>query len=176
MAKHKLDCDAYSEKLVESDSILEALAKNRIVKFTPVNATEDPRHAGMFEIREKCDGYYRGYLTAAQLRAMAQELLEMAAAPEQEHEASPGFIFLDKKPEGGTPRVFVTIHHGCGGWNSAVWGWEPDGDGGFYQPLTSGVTNTLGRGTREEAVREATSWARSDELPLWIPKEAGDAV
>ena len=176
MAKYRLDCNAYGEELIESDSILEALAKNRIVHIAPVDAAKDPKHAGLFRVREACDGYYRGFLTAAQLRALAQELMDMAVEPEQEHEASPGFIILDKKPEGGTPRVFVTIHHGCGGWNSAVWGWEPDGNGGFYQPLTSGVTNTLGRGTREEAVREATSWARSDELPLWIPKEVVDAT
>jgi hypothetical protein len=43
--------------------------------------------------------------------------------------------------------------------------------GGFYQPLNSGTTNTLGTGTREEAVEEATGWAQSDELPLWIPED-----
>lgn len=77
-------------------------------------------------------------------------------------------------PRRGNPPVYVTIHHGVGGWNSSVWGWESDPDmpsGGFYQPLNSGVTNTIGTGTRDEAVREATSWARSEDLPLWIPEE-----
>ena len=84
---------------------------------------------------------------------------------------------LKERPTGGIPGVYVSIHHGCGGWNSAVWGWEADPDmpsGGYYQPLNSGVTNTLGRGTREEAVAEATSWAEAEGLPLWIPEEAKD--
>lgn len=85
-----------------------------------------------------------------------------------------GYRRLKERPAGGVPRVYVTIHHGCGGWNSAVWGWEADPEvtgAGFYQPLTSGVTNTLGRGTREEAVAEAESWAEAEGLPLWIPED-----
>lgn len=85
-----------------------------------------------------------------------------------------GYRRLSEPPANGDPKVYATIHHGVGGWNSSVWGWEADPDmpsGGFYEPLNSGTTNTLGRGTREEAVAEATSWAEAEGLPLWIPEE-----
>lgn len=81
------------------------------------------------------------------------------------------FEQLKQKPANGIPPTYVAIHHGIGGWNSAVWGWEPDDGvegGGYYQPLTSGNTNTIGGGSREEAVQEAMFWAQAEELPLWL--------
>ena len=92
-------------------------------------------------------------------------------------------IRLKEYPKNGTPRVFVTIHEGAGGWNSSVWAWcdmteeDPDfrmvdGSLGFYEPLNSGLTNTsLGTGKREDAIDEAMDWARDEELPIWIPEE-----
>lgn len=88
------------------------------------------------------------------------------------------FEILSSRPSNGKPRVFVTIHKGIGGWNSSVWGWTElddgkkmnDGSTGFYEPRNTGCTNTIGDGKRESAIREATSWARDEELPLWIPE------
>ena len=73
-------------------------------------------------------------------------------------------------PTEGTPPVFVTIHEGAGGWNSAIWEWEVvDGDG-FYQPCQSGFTNTgFGTGKREDAIAEAKGWAEDEGLPIYIP-------
>ena len=105
------------------------------------------------------------------------EYLRPARAQKDQPDEPRGYRRLKERPTGGIPGVYVSIHHGCGGWNSAVWGWEADPDmpsGGYYQPLNSGVTNTLGRGTREEAVAEATSWAEAEGLPLWIPEEDKD--
>lgn len=90
------------------------------------------------------------------------------------------FKILKNPPKRGFPRVFVTIHHGIGGWNSSIWGWTKlddgelmaDGARGFYEPLDSGFTNTsLGSGTRKDAIREAKSWAQDEDLPLYIPGE-----
>jgi hypothetical protein len=80
----------------------------------------------------------------------------------------------------GTPRVYVTIHKGIGGWNSSVFGWTPcseidieqmeDGLSGFYEPLNTGFTNTsLGTGERDAAIQEARHWAECEDLPIWIP-------
>lgn len=102
-----------------------------------------------------------------------------ARAQKDQPDEPRGYRRLKERPTGGIPGVYVSIHHGCGGWNSAVWGWEADPEmtgAGFYQPLNSGVTNTLGRGTREEAVAEATSWAEAEGLPLWIPEGPGEAT
>lgn len=87
---------------------------------------------------------------------------------------------LAKQPENGVPFVYVTIHEGCSGWNSAVWRWSPldegetmyDGSAGFYEPQVTGFTNTsLGTGLREDAIAEARNWAESEGLPLWIPPD-----
>jgi hypothetical protein len=81
---------------------------------------------------------------------------------------------LTEAPRDGNPRVYISIHHGIGGWNSSCWRWAGDDEDGFpgYEPLQTGYNNTsLGTGTREDAVAEATGWAEMEELPLWIPGE-----
>ncbi len=80
---------------------------------------------------------------------------------------------LTVPPANGEPETYVTIHRGIGGWNSSVWKWQPPTEGGpgYYDCLQTGFTNTsIGSGSREDAVREATGWARDEELPLWIPE------
>jgi hypothetical protein len=80
------------------------------------------------------------------------------------------FTKLKEKP--GTPDMlrddgaYVTIYQPVGGWNSVLNVWN---DEGFWEPWQTGVSNTLGRGTREEAIAEAKSWAECEELPLYIP-------
>lgn len=81
-------------------------------------------------------------------------------------------IKLEKAPQNGLPPVYVTVFEGIGGWNSVIFEWNCEGDFGFYEPQNTGFNNTsIGTGLREGAVREAIDWAKSEELPYWIPEE-----
>ena len=83
-----------------------------------------------------------------------------------------GLVILEEAPANGNPPLFVTIHEGIGGWNSSVWGWNDElgEDAGFYEPHSSGNTNTsLGTGKKEDAIAEAKAWAIAEELPLYLP-------
>jgi len=62
-------------------------------------------------------------------------------------------------PSNGDPYSYVTIIQGIGGWNSCLMSW--DVECGCYTPWQTGVTNTLGHGTKEEAIAEAKHWADS---------------
>jgi len=66
-----IDCRAYGGPPVSSPTILAALDDNRIVSVKP-------RPDGRFQVREECDGYFRGYLTREQLHALADELHQIA--------------------------------------------------------------------------------------------------
>jgi len=82
------------------------------------------------------------------------------------------FEELTECPYNGSPKTYVSIHHGIGGWNSSIWKWAGDDPDGFpgYEPFQTGFSNTsLGTGEREAAIQEARAWARDEELPLWIP-------
>lgn len=82
---------------------------------------------------------------------------------------------LKERPSNGTPRVYVTIHKGIGGWNSSVWRWAGDDPDGFpgYEPSETGFTNTsLGTGKRDDAIRDARHWAECEDLPLWLSPNA----
>jgi len=69
-----VDCNPYRKELVESKTISEALANNRIVS---VSKEED----GRFCVQEGCDDYFRGYLTREQLLAWSEELKALAGMP-----------------------------------------------------------------------------------------------
>ena len=76
---------------------------------------------------------------------------------------------LEIKPSNGSPISYITIFEGCGGWNSGIFTWTEEDGFGFYEPQITGFNNTFGTGLREDAVKEAVSWARDEELPYWIP-------
>lgn len=69
---HTLDINAYGREPIESESILAALAEERIVEFKPDGE-------GGFSVREKCDEFYGGTLTAEQLFELGAELQRLAA-------------------------------------------------------------------------------------------------
>ena len=86
-------------------------------------------------------------------------------------ENNTSFEILKNAPRDGVPPVYITIFEGIGGWNSGLFAWNFEGDFGFYEPQITGFNNTsLGTGLREEAIKEAISWAKSEELPCWIPE------
>ena len=74
-SSHLLDCNAYGKKLVEYKTISQALDDNRIV-----SVTKQPD--GRFQVTERCDDYYSGYLTREQLLAWSDELRTLAGACE----------------------------------------------------------------------------------------------
>ena len=76
--KYKIDCSFCDRELVESDTVLAALADNRILSVTPINPQDDPDNAGKFRVAEMCSDYFSGYLTADQLRALGCELIALA--------------------------------------------------------------------------------------------------
>lgn len=71
MKKYKLDIDAYGDDLIESDSILGALADNRIFRIKKTQK-------GLFNIREQCDEYFQGNLTKEQLIELGKEIIKLA--------------------------------------------------------------------------------------------------
>jgi hypothetical protein len=74
---HLVDCNAYGKELVEYQTISQALDDNRIV-----SVTKEPD--GRFQVTERCDDYFSGYLTREQLLAWADELRALAGAPNGE--------------------------------------------------------------------------------------------
>ena len=67
----KINVNAYGGNPIESDSILGALASERIVAF---KKCED----GQFRVRECCDSYFGGLLTKNQMIALGNEIIELA--------------------------------------------------------------------------------------------------
>lgn len=76
--KYKIDCSFCDREWVESDSVLAALADNRIFSVTRIDPNDDPDNAGKFRVAEMCDNYFCGCLTAEQLRALGHELIAIA--------------------------------------------------------------------------------------------------
>jgi len=66
-----IDCNQYGTNLLEYATVSEALADNRVVE---VVREKD----GCFKVREMCDEWASARLTADQLRAWGQELIDMA--------------------------------------------------------------------------------------------------
>jgi len=74
-----VDCNAYRRKPLEYKTVSEALDDNRVVSVT--------REAdGTFCVEERCDEYYRAYLTREQLLAWADELRALAGMPNTQGE------------------------------------------------------------------------------------------
>lgn len=67
----KIDCFFWVREMVESPTVLSALALNRVVKVSPVGD-------GTFQIMEMCDEYFNGVLPPEQLAKLGEELIEMA--------------------------------------------------------------------------------------------------
>lgn len=65
-----IDCTCYGPG--EYPTVLEALEENRVFSVKR-------QKGGRFRVQEECDRYYAAYLTPEQLRALGQELIEMAA-------------------------------------------------------------------------------------------------
>lgn len=96
---------------------------------------------------------------------------EICSKPVSEEDALQS-VRLKEIPRDGLPPIYITVFQGIGGWNSGIFEWNCDGDFGFYEPQITGFNNTsLGNGSRKDAVREAISWAKAEELPYWIPEE-----
>lgn len=72
-----VDCDQYGKEPLEYPTISEALAGNRVVKITKLEA-------GRFEVREMCDEWASANLTREQLLAWAEELKALAGMPNKE--------------------------------------------------------------------------------------------
>ena len=111
--------------------------------------------------------------------ALDEELIsidhpEIQAYPETFPEESFQATKLEKPPVFGIPPVYATIIDGSGGWNSAIFVWNCDGEFGFYEPQNTGFNNTLGTGARNDAITEAINWANSEGIPYWIPEEKKD--
>lgn len=66
----KLDINQYDDELIEYESIIGALADNRLVSFV--------KEGDMFIIVEQCDNYFTGKLTKEQLLGLAAELVALA--------------------------------------------------------------------------------------------------
>jgi hypothetical protein len=66
-----LDINAYGNDPIEHDSILSALASERIVSFKKSGT-------GKFVIREECDAYYCGWLTKEQMILLSEEIKALA--------------------------------------------------------------------------------------------------
>lgn len=66
-----LDINAYGSEPVEDESILNAFAENRLIKFTK-------NKDGTFGVTEMCDEYYGGKLTREQMLALAEEIRLLA--------------------------------------------------------------------------------------------------
>ncbi len=118
------------------------------------------------------------FITKAEWRpTIRKAILAYRSECESLDDDADGVEELKTAPAAGVPRAYVTIIRGIGGWNSVVMSWAGDDPGGFpgYEPLTTGFTNTVGRGTREEAVAEAKSWAADEGIPVYIPGDKGDA-
>lgn len=66
-----IKCNAYGKEPIESDSVLKALADNRIFD---INKTGDDA----FQIIEMCDEYFCGTLTREQLITLGNEIIAFA--------------------------------------------------------------------------------------------------
>ena len=72
--KYQLNIDAYGDELVHTDSILDALAENRIVQIRKIKG----EGGGYFHISEMCDDYYGGTLSKEELKALGEEIIKLA--------------------------------------------------------------------------------------------------
>ena len=73
--KYRIDCSFCDNKPVDSNTVLDALAENRIVSIMPV---VQGICSGKFRVREECDRYFEAYLTREQLAAFGKEIIAMA--------------------------------------------------------------------------------------------------
>lgn len=65
-------------------------------------------------------------------------------------------------PPAETPAMnpaYITVTHGMRGWFAVFVCWTVEDGGGFYEPWT---THPVSHATRDAALAEAQSWARSE--------------
>ena len=62
-----------------------------------------------------------------------------------------------------TKETFVSVYQSVGGWKAVVLGWDAELD--TFVPEQTGFSGFV---EKEDAVRDAESWARSEGLPLVI--------
>jgi hypothetical protein len=75
------------------------------------------------------------------------------------------FQIVNKVPEGC--KRFISVYQPIAGWKAVEYWWNSDmaDIGGFWEPWETGFCSYA---SRDEAIVEATMWAKSENLPLVI--------